>query len=102
MKELKFEHRGDQIDLEGYRFLGWQNNWKHAYFDEDGNVTTGDASKGEKPKKTFGYLTKDYPEYKKCIDADHKRKEKQMTRSGSENVVWCDECKIYYKYDCSD
>ena len=30
----------------GYKFLGWQNGWKHVYFDEDGNQTTGDASKG--------------------------------------------------------
>lgn len=98
---MTFEYRGEQIDLSKYKFLGWQNGWKHVYFDKDGNETTGDTSKGEKPKYSFGYRTDDYPEYGACRDAKHERKEKQMTRSGSENVVWCDECKIYYKYDCS-
>lgn len=86
----------------GYKFLGWQNGWKHVYFDEDHNVTTGDLSKGEKPKKTFGYLPKDYPEYCACTEAKHLLDELQHTQSGSENTVSCDICKIYWKYDCSD
>ena len=82
-----------------YKFLGCQNGWKHVYFDEDGNQTTGGP--GEKPKRTFGYLTADYPEYGKCRDAGHKHHEMQLTASGSDNVVWCDICKIYWEYDCS-
>lgn len=86
----------------GYRFLGWQNGWKHVYFDEDGNQTTGDPSKGEKPKRTFGYTKEDYPEYANCIEQKHVRHEIQHNSRGSENTVSCDVCKIYWKYDCSD
>jgi hypothetical protein len=86
----------------GYKFLGWQNGWKHVYFDEDGNLTTGDASKGEKPKRTFGYLKEDYPEYGACMEAGHKHDSVQHNPRGSENTVSCDICKIYWKYDCSD
>ena len=86
--------------VEEYKFLGWQNGWKHIYLDEDIKVTTGGP--GEKPKKYFSYLTEDYPEYGKCRDAKHKHHELQRNQRGSENVVWCNECKIYWKYDCSD
>jgi hypothetical protein len=86
----------------GYKFLGWQNGWKHVYLDEDGKITTGDISKGEKPKNTFTYLTEDHPEYSNCITQKHRRIEVQHTRSGSENTVSCPTCMIYWKYDCSD
>ena len=80
----------------GYKFLGWQNGWKHVYFDEKGNVTT-DASK----KKSFGYLKEDYPEYGNCRELKHRTIEVSTRRSGSENIVSCPICKIYWKYDCS-
>lgn len=98
---MNINYNGQQIDLSDYKFLGWQNGWKHVYFDEDGNITTGDTSKGEKPKRTAGYLTEDYPEYGACRDAKHKTGRKSMNQYGSENIVWCDICKIYYKYDSS-
>lgn len=87
---------------QGYKFLGWQNGWKHVYFDEDGKITTGDASKGEKPKKYFGYTKEDHPEYATCYELKHKTDEVQHSIRGYENTVSCDICKIYYKYDSSD
>lgn len=90
------------LTQENYKFLGWQNGWKHVYFDEDGKVTTGNLLKGEKPTKTFGYTKEDYPEYAACLAAGHKRDSIQHDNRGSENTVSCDICKIYWKYDCSD
>lgn len=92
----------DKLKSEGYKFLGWQNGWQHVYFDENGNQTTGDISKGEKPKRTAGYLKEDYPEYGICREQKHKCDEVHHNRRGSENTVSCDICKIYWKYDCSD
>ena len=63
-KLFKETHKKDanyKYTENGYKFLGWQNGWKHVYFDADGNVTD-DKTK----QKTFGYLTADYPEYGKC------------------------------------
>ena len=91
-----------ELKKAGYKFLGWQNGWKHVYFDENGKITTGDISKGEKPKKTFGYTKEDYPEYGNCKKQKHKTDEVQHNSTGSENTVSCDICKIYWKYDCSD
>lgn len=99
-KTFKNEHGKDtkyNYNQNGYKFLGWQNGWKHVYFDEDGNL----CSETNKPSKTAGYLTSDYPEYGKCRDLKHMRIEVQHNRSGSENTVSCPECKIYWKYDCS-
>ena len=81
----------------GYNFLGWQNGWKHVYFDKDGNVT-----EDRKIAVVAGYLTADYPEYGKCRDLGHKHIKIQHDRRGSENTVSCPICKIYWKYDCSD
>ena len=81
----------------GYKFLGWQNGWKHVYFDKDGNVTTN-----EKEKKTFGYTKEDYPEYGNCRELKHSIDDVSHSNRGSENTVSCDICKIYWKYDCSD
>lgn len=92
----------EKLATDGYKFLGWQNGWKHVYFDEDGKQTTGDLSKGEKPKRTFGYTKEDYPEYGSCSELKHKVDDVQCNSRGSENIVSCDECKIYWKYDCSD
>lgn len=95
-KDTSYNYAGN-----GYKFLGWMNGWSHVYYDEDGKITTGDESKGEKPKRSFGYEKDKYPEYKNCIDSNHQRIEVQHTRSGSENTVSCPICKIYWKYDCS-
>lgn len=64
----------DELNQKGYTFLGWQNGW--------GN------------KRDVKYIN--------CLDQNHKRKEIQHNRRGSENTVICDICKIYWKYDCSD
>lgn len=96
-KDARYDYAGN-----GYKFLGWQNGWKHVYFDEDGNETTGDTSKGEKPKKSFGYRKQDYPEYMACVDLKHRTIEVHHDRRGCENTVSCPVCKIYWKYDSSD
>lgn len=81
----------------GYRFLGWQNGWKHVYFDENGQQTN-DPEK----RKTFGYTKEDYPEYGSCIEQKHRRITVHHNNRGSENTVSCPVCKIYWKYDSSD
>lgn len=58
----------------GYKFLGWQNGWKR----EEKN-----------------------PEYDNCREQKHRLIDVSHTPSGSEHVVSCPVCKIYYKYDCS-
>lgn len=83
--------------MNGYKFLGWQNSWKHVYFDENGNQTT-DPEK----KRSFGYTKEDYPEYGNCIELKHRRIEVSHNNRGSEHTVSCPECKIYWKYDSSD
>lgn len=84
-------------DFENYKFLGWQNGWNHVYFDEAGNIT-----KDPEQRKTFGYTEKDYPEYGKCQRLQHNVQEHHIGNRGVENTVWCNICKIYWKYDCSD
>lgn len=99
-KEFDQIHKKDagyRYDENGYKFLGWQNGWHHVYFDADGQVTT-DPQK----KKSFGYLTSDYPEYGKCKDAGHRTIHVQHNPRGSENTVSCPICKVYWKYDSSD
>lgn len=95
--ELHKKDKGYDYNQNGYSFLGWQNGWKHRYFDEKGEVTE-DHSKA----KSFGYLTSDYPEYGKCRDLKHITIEVQHNQRGSENTVSCPICMIYWKYDCSD
>lgn len=100
-KKFKEQHKKDggyNYAANGYKFLGWQNGWKHVYYDEDRNL----CSETGKPRKTFGYLKADYPEYKNCIASKHRRIEVSHNQRGSENTVSCPECKIYWKYDSSD
>ncbi len=100
-KEFKEQHKkngGYNYSKNGYKFLGWQNGWSHVYYDEDGSL----CSVSGKPSKTFGYTKEDYPEYKNCIDSKHRRIEVSRNSRGSENIVSCPICKIYWKYDCSD
>lgn len=81
----------------GYKYLGWQNNWKHVYFDKEGNETFD-----PKTRYQFGYLEKHYPEFGACERLKHQKDSVQHDNSGSENTVSCDICRIYWKYDCSD
>ncbi|MFA6572476.1 MAG: hypothetical protein WCT77_14705 [Bacteroidota bacterium] len=100
-KEFRELHQKDasyNYQCNGYKFLGWQNGWKHVYFDEDGNL----CSDTGKPHRSFGYLTSDYPEYGKCRDLKHRHIHVSHDQRGSENTVSCPICKIYWKYDCSD
>ena len=100
-KEFQEQHKKDanyNYNGNGYKFLGWQNGWKHVYFDEDRNL----CSESGKPHKTFGYLTKDHTEYGKCKELKHQKIEVSHNQRGSENTVSCPVCKIYWKYDCSD
>ena len=109
MNDLYTTHPNEEqtrtmLGLEGYTYLGYQNGWKNVYFDENGEVTE-DPSK----RKTFGYLTEDYPDYGKCVDRGHydMTKEphwhsKQHNSRGSNVTYWCPECKIFWKVDMSD
>jgi len=97
-KELHKKDGGYNYTSNGYKFLGWQNEWKDVYYDEDGNL----CSETGKPHKTFVYTKEDYPEYRKCIDSKHRLIEVSLNQRGSENIVSCPICKIYWKYDCSD
>ncbi len=87
----------EMLGIKGYKYLGYQNGWKHVYYDEGGKITEDDSK-----RKTFGYRTEDYPEYGNCRDSGHKRKDKQHNDRGSNCTYWCDECKIYWKVDMSD
>jgi hypothetical protein len=97
-KEQRKKDGGYDYAANGYKFLGWQNEWKHEYYDEDGNL----CSETGKPHKSFGYSKENYPEYRNCIDSKHRRIEVTHDSRGSENTVSCPICKIYWKYDCSD
>ena len=81
----------------GYKFLGWQNGWKHVYFDENGTQIT-DMEKA----KAFGYTKEDYPEYGECREKQHPVDHVSHNSRGSEHTVSCDICEIYWKYDSSD
>lgn len=94
---LQAELLDDKLQKHGYKFLGWQNGWNHVYFDKDGNVTTK-----QELKVSAGYLKKDYPEYVNCQDRKHTLDHICYNNRGSENIVSCNICKIYWKYDCSD
>lgn len=77
----------------GYKFLGWQNGWKTKPYKNPAEVKAGESIFN-------GY--ENQPEHSFCRKQGHKVDEVQHTRTGSENTVSCDECKIYWKYDCSD
>ena len=74
--------------IPGYKNLGWLNNWKR---------------KPREQNKICGY--ENQPEYENCRKLGHRTREinnSLFLYRGTENVVICDECKIYYFYDCSD
>jgi hypothetical protein len=97
-KELHKKDGGYDYAANGYKFLDWQNGWKHDYYDEDGSL----CEETGKSHKSFGYSKENYPEYRKCIDSKHRRIEVSHNQRGSENTVSCPICKIYWKYDSSD
>lgn len=99
-KEFDELHKKDasyDYTRNGYKFLGWQNSWKHVYFDENGKETDDPAK-----RRTFGYRTQDYPEYGNCRDQKHRTIEVSHDNRGSEHSVSCPICKIMWKYDSSD
>lgn len=57
----------------GYNYLGWANGW-----------------------------SKNPPELQKCRDEKHSMNEISYSPRGSDHTVYCDICKIWYKYDSSD
>jgi hypothetical protein len=81
----------------GYKFLGWQNGWRHIFLDKCGQETD-DMAKAV----SFNYVPSEHNEYFWCLGQGHKPDEVQHNPRGSENTVSCDICKIYWKYDCSD
>lgn len=97
MKGVEPKFINEVLDKAGYKFLGWQNGWKHVFYDKHGKITEDNAA-----KVSFGYTEQDYPEYGKCRRLGHKIDDIAHGSRGSENTVSCDECKIYWKYDCSD
>lgn len=100
LKEFNAKHKKDtRYDYKenGYKFLGWQNGWKHVYFDEQGQQTD-DPTK----RRSFGYTKEDYPEYGNCREQKHRIIEVRHDNRGSENTVSCPVCMIYWKYDSSD
>lgn len=62
----------DILQRAGYKNLGWRNGWNK-----------------NKPS-----------EYIKCISSDHIYSE--LSLSEAKNLCYCDICKIYWFYDCSD
>lgn len=82
----------------GYRFLGWQNNWQHEYYDKDKNL----CSESKKPPVYFDYNANKYPEYAHCKTMKHRLIEVSLSDTGSEHIVSCPICKVYWKYDSSD
>lgn len=95
--ELHKKDKSYNYNANGYKFLGWQNGWKHVYFDDQGNITADPAK-----RRSFGYTKEDYPEYGNCRELKHRTISVQHDQRGSENTVSCPECKIYWKYDSSD
>ena len=83
----------DNFGIQGYKDLGWQNEWKTKPLEHD-----------KKGNPIFvGY--EDQPEYENCNKLGHqtRRIDNSLFQfRGTDNIVICDECKIYSHYDCSD
>jgi hypothetical protein len=58
----------------GYKFLGWMNGWGHPYPEE----------------------------YEFCKNLGHVPNEVSYSDRGYDHTVYCDICKLYWKYDSSD
>lgn len=83
--------------LKDYKFLGWQNGWLYEDYDEDGNL----CSETGKIRKSVGYSKDKHPEYHNCRSHKHRIFEFSKNTRGTENIVVCRVCQIYWKYDCS-
>lgn len=91
MKKEKYKEEQDCID-KGYKYLGWQ-------------VHSGNCEEIKKCHELghYGQEVEDEDDIfngKKIIN--RKVHEKSHNPRGSDNTHWCDECKIYWKIDCSD
>lgn len=102
MHNLHITHPNEQqtrdlLALDEYKYLGYQNGWKHVYFDADGNETEDKSI-----RRTFGYRTSDYPDYGACREAKHQPKSVQHNPRGSNVTYYCPDCRIFWKVDMSD
>jgi hypothetical protein len=61
-------------EANGYKFLGWLNNWK------------------------FPIIEKDHSEYANCLKLKHKLIDAEHVYGGNEITVSCPICKIYWMY----
>lgn len=68
---------------DSYNFLGWMNDWVIVI---------------KKDVRQF----KNQPKLNACRQKAHILKEFSVHRSGVENIIYCEKCKIYYKVDSSD
>jgi len=77
-----------QLSHDGFKFLGWLNTWPIKYKkDRKGNETPN------------GF---DQPDYNHCRKAGHRTNKINLNMRGTENIIYCMKCKIYYKFDSSD
>jgi hypothetical protein len=101
MEEFYEKHKKTTLydyHANGYKDLGWQNDWSYVRLDEDGILcsVSGKAQKYVKPDPKL------HPEHTQCIEAGHQRIEVSHSVRGTENTVSCPICKVFWKYDCSD
>jgi hypothetical protein len=83
-EEMSFKDYNEmqrELKSKGYKYLNWANGWGHN----------------------------ESLEYEECNRLGHNdyrnpdaRSDVQHNPRGSTNTVYCDVCKIYWNYDCSD
>jgi hypothetical protein len=88
----------NELNNDGYKFLGWQNGWESIWLDKNGKVTDSQLEY----VMFGGYDEKNHPEWHHCHKLGHNVRSVQHTASGSEVTYICDICKIYWKVDMSD
>lgn len=84
-------HNADH-GTDGYRDLGWQNEWRARFKTTESGI-----------KALDGY--DDQPEFNACREAKHKKREIDNSMHlcrGTDNLVICDICKHFSHFDCSD
>lgn len=76
MRTAKYDREKEilekQLKKDKYEYFDWMNGWKETPL-----------------------------EVKKCNNLHHIKQDKQLSYSGSCNLVYCEICKYYYNYDCS-